>query len=170
MWHWLYCLQERTFHFNLQWTVNSDKRPIRFLDIDTLNGNLNIESSNRGYIDTYLTRTSQTTKSALYNENKNDNIRVGYGSFMYSRFHAFTSLDPQKAIVSNFGQYDNEKFWQMTTNAWFRIEYDRVEMKPLKHQWNKLLGPVSLSGVDVFNIQYNCINGTVTWLPNISQN
>ena len=67
-------------------------------------------------------------------------------------------IEPQEA----FGQYNDQKFWQMTTDSLFTIEYDRDEMKPLKHQWNKMLGPISLSGVDLFNIQYECINGNVT--------
>ena len=131
----------------------------RLLDLDTLNGHLNIQSSNRDYIDTNLNSTKGPTKSLLYNDNLENNVLVDYKDFMRSRFHSLTSLPSQKSVVSNFGQYDDHKFWQMTTTSSFDINYDRDEMKPLKHQWNKMLGPVSLSGVDVFSIQYDCIKG-----------
>ena len=78
---------------------------------------------------------------------------------MDGRFHVLTKLPNQMSIVSNFGQHDDFMFWQVTTDSKFKVEYDRVEAKPLKHQWNKMLGPISLPGVDLFNIQYDCING-----------
>ena len=139
----------------------------RLLDLDTLNGHLNIQSSNRDYIDTNLNSTKGPTKSLLYNDNLENNVLVDYKDFMRSRFHSLTSLPSQKSVVSNFGQHGDHKFWQMTTNSSFDINYDRDEMKPLKHQWNKMLGPVSLSGVDVFSIQYDCINGNLTSMLNI---
>ena len=132
----------------------------RLLDLDTLNGHLNIKSSNRDYIDTNLNNTKGPTKSLLYNDNLENNVLVDYNDFMTSRFYSLTSLPSQKSVVSNFGQHDDHTFWQMTTDSFFNISYDRDEMKPLKHQWNKMLGPVSLSGVDVFSIQYDCIKGT----------
>ena len=131
----------------------------RLLDLDTLNGHLNIQSSNRDYIDTNLNSTKGPTKSLLYNDNLENNVLVDYKDFMRSRFHSLTSLPSQKSVVSNFGQHDDHKFWQMTTNLSFLVEHNRDERTPLKHQWNKMLGPVSLSGVDVFSIQYDCIKG-----------
>ena len=139
----------------------------RLLDLDTLNGHLNIQSSNRDYIDTNLNSTKGPTKYLLYNDNLENNVLVDYKDFMRSRFHSLTSLPSQKSVVSNFGQHDEHKFWQMTTNSSFDINYDRDEMKPLKHQWNKMLGPISLSGVDLFSIQYDCINGNLTSMINI---
>ena len=132
----------------------------RLLDLDTLNCHLNIKSSNRGFINTNLNSTKGPTKSLLYNDNLENNVLVDYNDFMKSRFYSLTSLPSQKSVVSNFGQHDDHKFWQMTTNLSFLVEYNRDEMTPLKHQWNKMLGPVSLSGVDVFSIQYDCIKGT----------
>ena len=131
----------------------------RLLDLDTLDGHLNIKSSNRDFINTNLYRTEGPTKSFLFNENVKDNNLINYDDFIESRFYSLTSLPSQKSVVSNFGQHDDHKFWQMTTNSSFDINYDRDEMKPLKHQWNKMLGQVSLSGVDVFSIQYDCIKG-----------
>ena len=146
--------------------ITSDQSPIRILDIDTLNGHLNIISSNRDSIKTKLNGTSSREKTRYFSENVDDKALVKYEYFKTSRFHAFTSLPKQKSIVSNFGRYNDKKFWQMTTDSSFTIEYDRIEMKPLKHQWNKMLGPISLSGVDLFNIQYDCINGNLTSVLN----
>lgn len=145
--------------FSLIFILNSYKRSIRFLDIDTLNGHLNTISSNRDFINTKLNVSSNIDKTKFYYENAIDNVHVSYGDFMQSRFHALTSLPSQKSVVSNFGQYNYQMFWQMTTDSSFTIEYDRVEMKPLQHQWNQLLGPISLSGVDMFKFQYDCIKG-----------
>ena len=142
--------------------ITSDDSPIRILDIDTLNGHLNITSSNRDSINTKLHGTSSLEKTRHFAENVDDKALIKYDYFINSRFHASTSLSSQKSIVSNFGQYNDQQFWQMTTDLSFTIEYDRVKMKPLKHQWNKMLGPISLSGVDLFNIQYDCINGNLT--------
>ena len=139
--------------------TTSDESPIRILDIDTLNGHLNIISSNRDSINTKLYGTSSFEKTRYFSESVDDRVLVDY--FKESRFHALTSLPKHESIISNFGQYDDQKFWQMTTDSSFDIEYDRVEMKPLKHQWNKMLGPISLSGVDLFSIQYDCINGNL---------
>ena len=124
-----------------------------------LNGHLSILSSNRDVINTKLNGTSSFEKTRYYQESVENKVLVNYRDFMESQFHAFTGLPSQRSIVSNFGQYDDQKFWQMTTDSSFTIEYDRVEMKPLQHQWNKLLGPVSLSRMDMFNVQYYCING-----------
>ena len=140
--------------------TTSDESPIRILDIDTLNGHLNIISSNRDSINTKLYGTSSFEKTRYFSESVDDRVLVDY--FKESRFHALTSLPKHESIISNFGQYDDQKFWQMTTDSSFDIKYDRVEMKPLKHQWNKMLGPISLSGVDLFSIQYDCINGNAT--------
>ena len=140
--------------------TTSDESPIRILDIDTLNGHLNIISSNRDSIKTKLYGTSSFEKTRYFSESLDDRVLADY--FKESRFHALTSLPKHDSIVSNFGQYNDQTFWQMTTDSSFDIEYDRVEMKPLKHQWNKMLGPISLSGVDLFNIQYNCFNGNAT--------
>ena len=131
----------------------------RLFDLDTLDGHLNIKSSNRDFINTNLNRTEGPTKSFLFNENVKDNNMIHYNDFIESRFYSLTSLPSQKSVVSNFGQHDDHKFWQMTTNLSFLVEHNRDEMTPLKHQWNKMLGPVSLSGVDVFSIQYDCIKG-----------
>ena len=141
--------------------ITLDENLIRILDIDTLNGHLNIISSNRDSIDTKLYGTSSFEKTRYFSESVDDKYLVNYHYFKESRFHAFTSLPRQKSIVSNFRQHDDQMFWQMTTDSSFTIEYDRDEMKPLKHQWNKMLGPISLSGVDLFNIQYDCINGNL---------
>ena len=137
--------------------TTSDESPIRILDIDTLNGHLKIISSNRDSINTKLYGTSSFEKTRYFSESVDDRVLVDY--FEESRFHALTSLPKHESIISNFGQYDDQKFWQMTTDSSFTIEYDRDEMKPLKHQWNKMLGQISLSGVDVFSIQYDCIKG-----------
>ena len=142
--------------------IPSDESPIRILDIDTLNGHLNIISSNRDSINIELNEITINEKIRHFFENVADKVLVNYDYFMESRFHASTSLSSQKSIVTNFGQYDDQNFWQMTTDSSFIIKYDRVEMKPLKYQWNKMLGSISLSGVDVFNIQYDCFNGNVT--------
>ena len=142
--------------------TTSDESLIRILDIDTLNGHLDIISSNRDSINTKLYGTPNFEKYRYFAENVDDEALVKYDYFIASRFYAFTSLPSQKSIVSNFGLYVDQKFWQMTTDSSFTVEYDRDEMKPLKHQWNKMLGPISLSGVDLFNIQYNCFNGNVT--------
>ena len=144
--------------------ITSDESPIRILDIDTLNGHLNIISSNRDSINIELNEITINEKIRHFFENVADKVLVNYDYFMESRFHASTSLSSQKSIVTNFGQYDDQNFWQMTTDSSFIIEYDRVEMKPLKYQWNKMLGSISLSGVDVFNIQYDCINGNLTYV------
>ena len=138
---------------------NSDESPIRLLDIDTLNGHLSIISSNHDLVNTKLNGTSTFEKVRYYQDSVVNKALVNYHNFMDSQFHALTSLPSQQSIVSNFGQYDDQKFWQVTTDSSFTIEYDRVQMKPLKHQWHKLLGPVSLSGVDMFNLQYDCITG-----------
>ena len=122
---------------------------------------MHITSSNHDLINTKLNNIDELTKSALYNyvDNNND---VKFNNFITNgRFHALTSSPSKKSIISNFGQYDDHKFWQVTTRSFLTIEYDRVVMKLLKHQWNKRLGPVSLSGVDVFNIHYDCINGNL---------
>ena len=142
--------------------ITTDDNPIRILDIDTLNGHLNIISSNRDSINTKLYGTLNYEKTRYFAQSVDDKALIKYDYFVNSRFHASTSLPRQKSIVSNFGQYNDQKFWQMTTDSLLTIEYDRDEMKPLKHQWNKMLGPISLSGVDLFNIQYNCFNGNVT--------
>ena len=145
--------------------TTSDESPIRILDIDTLNGHLNIISSNRDSIKTKLYGTSSFEKTRYFFESVDDRVLADY--FKESRFHALTSLPKHDSIVSNFGQYNDQTFWQMTTDSSFDIEYDRDEMKPLKHQWNKMLGPISLSGVDLFSIQYDCINGNLTSMLNI---
>ena len=122
---------------------------------------MHITSSNHDLINTKLNNVDTLIKTALYNyvDNTND---VKFNNFIANgRFHALTNSPSKKSIISNFGQYDDQKFWQVTTRSFLLIEYDRVEMKLLKHQWNKRLGPVSLSGVDVFNIQYDCINGNL---------
>ena len=137
-----------------------DESPIRILDIDTLNGHLNINSSNRDSVNTELNAISNVEKIRHFYQNVDDQGLVNYDYFMDGRFHSFTSLPSQKSLVSNFGQYDDQKFWQMTTESKFTIEYNREEMKPLKHQWNKMLGPISLYGIDMFNIQYDCIKGS----------
>ena len=147
--------------------ITSDESPIRILNIDTLNGHLNIISSNRDSINTKLYGTSSFEKTRYFFESLDDKVLVNYDYFMKSRFYASTSLSSQKSIISNFGQHNNQTFWQMTTDFSFTIEYDRDEMKPLKHQWNKMLGPISLSGVDLFSIQYDCINGNLTSMINI---
>ena len=139
--------------------ITSDESPIRILDIDTLNGHLNIISSNRDSIKTELSGLSNIEKLRQFYQNVDDQGLVNYDYFVDGRFHSFTSLPSQKSIVTNFGQYDDQKFWQMTTESKFTIEYNREEMKPLKHQWNKMLGPISLYGIDMFNIQYDCIKG-----------
>ena len=144
--------------------ITSDESPIRILDIDTLNGHLNIISSNRDSINTKLYGTSSFEKTRYFSESVDDRVLEDY--FKESRFHALTSLPKQESIISNFGQYNDQTFWQMTTNSSFDIEYDRDEMKPLQHQWNKMLGPISRSGVDLFNIQYDCINGNSTSVLN----
>ena len=101
-------------------------------------------------------------RTQIYSENVAGNDKVKIDDFLKNgRFHALTSSPNKKSLITNFGQYDDQKFWQVTTRSSLTIEYDRVEMKLLKHQWNKRLGPVSLSGVDVFNIQYDCINGSL---------
>ena len=69
------------------------------------------------------------------------------------------SLPFQTSVLSNFGQYDNSMFWQMTTSSSLEIIYDRRSTKPLYNQWNKIVGPVSTSGVDRFQIQYDCLKG-----------
>ena len=143
-------------------TISSNESSIRLLDIDTLNGHLNIISSNRDSINNKMMGISRVEKRKYFHDNLDDTALVNFQYFMKSRIHTFTSLPSQKSIVTNFGQYDDQaSFWQMTTDASFTIKYDRDEMKPLKHQWNKMLGPISLSGVDVFNIQYDCINGNL---------
>ena len=144
--------------------ITSDESPIRILDIDTLNGHLNIISSNRDSINTKLYGTSSFEKTRYFSESVDDRVLEDY--FKESRFHALTSLPKHDSIISNFGQYNDQTFWQMTTNSSFDIEYDRDEMKPLQHQWNKMLGPISRSGVDLFNIQYDCINGNLTSVLN----
>ena len=68
-------------------------------------------------------------------------------------------LPSQTSILSNFGQYDNSTFWQITTSSSLKIFYDRRSTKPLYNQWNKLVGPVSLSGFDHFQIEYDCFKG-----------
>ena len=147
--------------------ITLDENPIRILDIDTLNGHLNIISSNRDSINTELNEITNKEKIRHFFENVDDKVLVNYDFFMKSRFHASTSLSSHKSIISNFGQHNDQTFWQMTTDSSFIIEYDRFKMKPLKHQWNKMLGPISLSGVDLFNIQFDCINGNLTSLHNI---
>ena len=69
------------------------------------------------------------------------------------------SLPFQTSVLSNFGQYDNSMFWQMTTSSSLEIIYDRRSTKQLYNQWNKIVGPVSTSGVDRFQIQYDCLKG-----------
>ena len=91
----------------------------------------------------------------------NSSFKGDYDDFLDGRVHVLTRLPTTTSIVSNFGQHNDLMFWQMTTNTSLYIEYDRSEMKPLKHQWNKLIGPVSLSGVDLFNVQFDCINGNI---------
>ena len=150
------------YRLSLLLITTSDENPIRILDIDTLNGHLNIISANRDSINTKLYGILNYEKTRYFAQSVDDKALIKYDYFVNSRFHASTSLPSRKSTVSNFGQYDDQKFWQVTTNSSFTIEYDRVEMKPLKHQWHKLLGPVSLSGVDVFNIQYDCITGKQT--------
>ena len=144
--------------------ITSDESPIRILNIDTLNGHLKIISSNRDSINTKLYGTSSFEKTRYFSESVDDRVLEDY--FKESRFHALTSLPKHDSIISNFGQYNDQTFWQMTTNSSFDIEYDRDEMKPLQHQWNKMLGPISRSGVDLFNIQYDCINGNLTSVLN----
>ena len=159
-------LCEIGYLISLPLIVTSDESPIRILNIDTLSGHLNIISSNRDSIDTELYGTSSFAIDNYFYESVDGKALLDYQYFKESRFHAFTSLPSQKLIVSNFGQYDDQKFWQMTTESFFIIEYDRVIMKPLKHQWDKMLGSISLSGVDLFNIQYDCINGRLTSVLN----
>ena len=89
--------------------TTSDESPIRILDIDTLNGHLNIISSNRDSINTKLYGTSSFEKTRYFSESLDDRVLADY--FKESRFHALTSLPKHDSIVSNFGQYNDQTFW-----------------------------------------------------------
>lgn len=109
----------------------------------------------------------KNTKLKLTSEFTSQMYSIGgfvgdYEDFMKGSFYALTSLPSKQVTVSNFGQYDDDKFWQMTTTPSLAIHYDRLTVKPLQHQWNELLGPLSLSVVDLFGIEYKCLQGNYT--------
>ena len=136
--------------------------PHRVLATDTLYGHLKINAANR---DLYTSKADFTGFSYFEMEKINElmtkSLSEDDSSWIdtLSSVHIKRRLPSQTSILSNFGQYDNSMFWQITTGSSLKITYDRRSTKPLYNQWNKLVGPVSLSGFDHFQILYDCFKG-----------
>ena len=136
--------------------------PHRVLAIDTLYGHLKINAANRdlntskanftGFLKTEMDQINELMTKSL---SEDDSSWID----TLSSVHIKRSLPSQTSILSNFGQYDNSMFWQITTSSSLEVTYDRRLTKPLYNQWNKLVGPVSLSGFDHFQIEYDCFKG-----------
>lgn len=135
------------------------------LGIDTLYGHLQINAANDD-LDTHkvdLIGFSHTeelyvkwNRSSLEGEKlKNAAQAWAEDSHFYLKYSSPSRL----SLLTNFGQYDNSMFWQMTTSNMLELVYDRRSNKPLYSQWNKLVGPVSLSDFDHFQFQYACFKG-----------
>ena len=113
-----------------------------------LYGHLQINAANRDTVASKINLTGFDHTEELYAFLGKENS-----------IHIKRSLPSQTSLLSNFGQYDNSMFWQMTTATSLELTYDRRSTKPLYNQWYKMLGPVSLSPFDQFQIQYDCFQG-----------
>ena len=138
------------------------KPPDRVLAIDTLFGHLKINAANRDLNTSKANFTGfNSSEVDQINELMTKSLSEDDSSWIdtLSSIHVKRRLPSQTSILSNFGQYDTSTFWQITTSSSLEVTYDRRSTKPLYNQWNKLVGPVSLSGFDHFQIQYDCFKG-----------
>ena len=136
--------------------------PHRVLAIDTLYGHLKIDAANRDLNTSNANLTGfSSSEMDQINELMTKSLSLDNSSWIdtLSSIHVKRRLPSQTSILSNFGQYDTSTFWQITTSSSLEVTYDRRSTKPLYNQWNKLVGPVSLSGFDHFQIQYDCFKG-----------
>ena len=138
------------------------KPPDRVLAIDTLFEHLKINAANRDLNTSKANFTGfNSSEVDQINELMTKSLSEDDSSWIdtLSSIHVKRRLPSQTSILSNFGQYDTSTFWQITTSSTLEVTYDRRSTKPLYNQWNKLVGPVSLSGFDHFQIQYDCFKG-----------
>ena len=138
----------------------------RVLAIDTLYGHLQIVAANRDLNTSDvsdLTGLSKVELEQMYHALTKSSPEENPDWFeTLSSINFKTKLPSQTSVLSNFGHYDNSTFWQITTSSSLDINYNRRSTKPLYNQWNKLVGPVSMSGFDKFQIQYDCFKGKST--------
>ena len=74
-------------------------------------------------------------------------------------FYDTYTFDNETENLSNFDTLNDYSFWQVLKTNEVQLFYDRKEGAAMYHEWDKLLGPLTLSGFDKIKLEFDCLNG-----------